>query len=405
MHHQSSVCSFIYLVIVGALSVTSQGTGGSASDGGNRDQVELKAIANGCLNHRESFPAITCKFTYLQGTANGLDVAIRGQPGDIKPSTTSSMRWLVDKQSALLELRADPSIWKEAQSQAEKAGAPISVPVASQTILTSGSFTLNYYGDWESANISGLDHPTHRKIRLTPFSIGLMGDNEALNPGNMLSECVRGKMTCESIATENLDGHRIVVVQASFGRPEKPMRMKYWLDPDRGFLPIRSIIIGSQGKELERGYWTDIRKCSGGRWFPWRGVHITTFGVVDPDKGSGPLRVEEIRVNSLDVDKSPARTSFQVVLPKGITAVDPEVQGAVTDRLTEDETVGLDDLAKLHKRCLDMAEIRQARRAQWEKEKGTAVQWPFGIITALMATIIGVLGIVRWRYVARRRPS
>jgi hypothetical protein len=398
MNHRRSTYLLGAIFILATTTAAYPGSDGSSRDRDKRDHTEVKALASGCLSHRESFPSITCKFTYVQGTADAITVAIRGQPGDIHTTTTSAMRWLVDKQSVLLEHAADPAIWKEAEAKARPVRAPITVPVLSQSILTNGSYRLDYFQDWKGASIFGHDGPSPLRIRLTPFDMGVMGDNEALSPGNLLTECVRGNLTCQSITTEPINGHEILIVEILH---PKQTRIKYWLDPERGFLPIQRSSFGSTGREIARAYWTDIRKCSGNRWFPWRAVRID-----DPNKGGGPFRVEEIRVNSLDVDTPPARASFRVTIPKGIQLHAPNTQFAVCEPSTDDEAVGLDDLAKLHKRCLDIAPIRVAAQAKWDAEQAAAAgPWHFGIITAIMAMVLGTLGIVRWRYLARRRPA
>jgi hypothetical protein len=387
------------ILILAAAAFGSESPGASAGEGDQPSQKDLKALATACLSHRESFPSMTCKFTYIQGEANGLDRAIRGQAGDIQISNTSTARWIVDKQSVLFEQLADPAILEQAKATAEKAGAlSFSVPVVSHGLLTDGSLRLRYSQGLAGAEISGPDAAPRPDMRFTPFAMNLMGKNEEFSPGNMLIGCVGGKMTCVSMTTEKVDGHEIIVVELLHPRQT---RYRYWLDPQRGFLPIKCYFLGNDGKEITRAYWTDIRKCSGNRWFPWRGVNIRTYGVTDPDKSAGSFRVEEIRVNSLDVDKPPKRDSFRLVLPIGTQVHSELAKGAIHTK--EDETVGLDDLPKLMQRLIDWGEIVKAAEAQHRAE--TAGQWRFGIITAIMATVIGVAALVRWRWVARRRPA
>jgi hypothetical protein len=116
--------------------------------------------------------------------------------------------------------------------------------------------------------------------------------------------------------------------------------------------------------------------------------------------------VQEIHVNTLDVDKAPARASFRTLIAKGTTVFDPDVRFAISKRLTEDELVGLDELPKLYQRALDMVPANAAEQARWDKEAAdTAARWRFGIITGVMASALGVAGIVRWWYVSRSRSA
>jgi hypothetical protein len=397
MHHQPVSHLFVAILILASATIAS--LAGPPSDGERPALKDLKVLADGCLSNRESFPSISCRFTQIHGTVDRIEVAVGGQSQDIHISATSKMRWIVDKQSVLIEQIADPAILAEAQAKADKEGSTkLCVPVVSQAILTNGSLRLYYLQPLTGASISGPDHKPSGEIRDTPFAMGLMGANEELSPGNMLTDCVRGKKTCDSVTTENVDGHAVVVVV--MGPIGKQGRMKYWLDPERGFLPVRSSFFGDNGKELARAYWTDIRKCSGDRWFPWRAVKIS-----DPMKSTGPLEVDEIRVVTLDVDKPPTRESFRLVLPKRTLVYDPNIPLAILDHLKEDEEVGLDDLPKLHQGCLDMAPIRWASRAKWKAEQEGTAKWRFGVITGISAGVLGVIAAVRWRYMRRRRPS
>jgi len=362
---------------------------------GSPDARQVKAVAEGCLANREAFAFLTCKFTFRRGKAQSIESALRGEFLQPDSVVVGKVRWMVDGDRVLYELTTDPKIFQEAEAQARKEGAMrFSTPLTSETNLTDGRWKLAYGSSMRSANIIRPERPGW-DINISPFSMNMMGPNEAFGPGNMLRGCLSGKFFCHSLSTEQVDGLSTVV--ATIGETNESVRKKYWLDPERGFLPIRAASFSASGEELRRGYWTDLRKSSGARWFPWRAVAISK-----PESHAAEIAVEEIRVSSLDVDKRPPHEAFHVMIPKGTSVSYPGTSLAFFGTKT-DERVGLDDIPKLHQRCLDSIPFWEARNARGRDPaaEGANRRWPFGIITASAAGLFLIIGGGAWYY--RRR--
>jgi len=71
-----------------------------------------------------------------------------------------------------------------------------------------------------------------------------------------------------------------------------------------------------------RSFWTDIRKVSRDRWFPFRGV------VIYEQSDQPDVRLREVVVTRLEVDKRPPKEAFVLDLPAGgrITKVDHDAR-------------------------------------------------------------------------------
>jgi len=241
----------------------------------------------------------------------------------------------------------------------------MTVPITSASMLFDGTNRLRYSPDMKSVNINPGSSPGHG-IDVTPFSMGMMGGDEELNPGKVLEECESGIIFCRTEGTEVIDG--IPVISFSFGDNPDKIAFRYSLDEDRGFLPFRIIMYNySSGKVETTVYLTEIQKCSKGRWFPMRSVSVS-----NPTTPNGLFSVREIKVTSLDIDTPPPETLFGFDIPKGTMLLNP-TQMLSANKFQEEEHVTANDLNKLLLRCQAALENRLAARA-FKEGKGSHLQ-------------------------------
>jgi hypothetical protein len=357
---------------------------------------EIQALAQACLVNRQAFPFFTCKYAFTVASAESIQKAIRGEFANTPPPATSAIRWIVDKEWVLYDEICDPGILKEAEDKA-RLSAPaagtfaVSTPLASNANITDGSYKLTYMDGMKSANIFDPSHNV-QPHRTTPFAGNMMGENENGSPGNLLNDCIQGKRVCHSITTAVLDGRTMIAVD--LGETAEKVTRTYWLDPDKGFLPVRGSIYAANGEETLRCYWTDVGRVSGERWFPSRWVAVSL-----PNR-AGPYRVRELKVTLLDVDKPPRPDDFKLKLSAGASISDSRNAYAGTTIKTE-EFIRPDGLKALHQRCLSQV-------AFWEAHHASAVaqydhRWPFGIISAGAALTLAILSLGWYQY--KRRVS
>jgi hypothetical protein len=353
----------------------------------------LHAIAEGFLSHRESFEFLSCEFDATLGRAKSIEQALHGDVGD--SPIVSRVQWVIDGKLMLYEEKCASSIFKEAEADARKSGeTKFTVPLTSSAILTDSAWKMVYSPSMEVANIIDPEH-AGPGYSLSPFSGGMMGECEVYSPGNLLKECLAGKYVCRSVTAEELDGHNMVMIVITIGRPPNGVTIKYYLNPEQGFLPVRGSVYSSAGTETTRVYWTDNRKVSDNRWFPWRVVRVT----MNPNNADYGVKI--IQVASLNVDTRPPRGAFEVTVPEQTGICDPYVRLSGL-KMKADRIIGIDDLPKLHQECLAQVSIRQARLSEMAHSKERNM-WTFGIVTCLIAGAIVSVVLYRVWYSQRQQ--
>lgn len=324
--------------------------GGEAELAGT-DRDAIGVMAEGYLSNREAFQSIRCRFGLIRAKAASVEEALEGK--FTEPIHYQGL-WLVDGQRVRYELMCDPEVFNSAMERAEtgrkgtvptESGSPsmVAVPCTSEFHLSDGSFSLGYSPLIRGANLRTREMPNPAAIRKTPFSMDIMGPNETTNPGSVLRACLDGRLVGRFDGTEEVMG--VELLGAIAGRTPETLRHKFFLDPKRGFLPIHVFdTYVESGKRIYEAYITDVRECSGGRWFPERSV------VVWDVDSSPPFPIQEITIVELHVDTPPSGGEFYLDLPEGTRVSVPGRSEMTT--LKSDERVGLRDLAELNARCV-----------------------------------------------------
>jgi hypothetical protein len=163
--------------------------------------------------------------------------------------------------------------------------------------------------------------------------------------------------TIRVVEPQPKEGREAALVELMWGDQDSNS-CTFAIDEERGFVPIEAAT-SFNGKPFTRAYVTDIRACSGGRWFPTRCVAIWLNG---PEEG-GSHTVREVLVTSLDADTRPDRGAFSLDLPAGMRVNDGEKPAAVFTT-SADEKITLGGLAELFERTQQSAGARQARQGK-----------------------------------------
>ncbi len=368
----------------------------------------LGVMAQGYLSNREAFQWIRCRFRMIRGRAASVEEALKG---NISNPIEYRGLWLVDGPNVRYELVCDPAVLEPALKklktgdreegpqvkEPEKRGrrrVTASLPCSSEYCLKNESYSLGYSPLIAGGNLHPKDSPNRGGIRVTPFSMDVMGPDEMSGPANVLQDCVRGKFFGRFDGREEVRGVEVLV--ASAGKTEATLRLKYYLDPNRGFLPIYLWDTNpTTGRKLCEAYITDIKECSHGRWFPERSVVV--FGV----GATPPFKTQEIKVLELDVDNRPSKRDFYLDLPAGTQISIPTRSQWVT--FAQDERVGLDDLQRLHQRCIEYPKtLNGLPGAEQPSGLRTALRWTLSVGTLLIVGFV-VFMIVRSRLSTSRR--
>jgi len=386
---------------------------GLAAEPAGGDREAIAVAAQGYLSNRESFPTIRCRFRAVRAKAHSVDDAIKGDlVGD---QIVHEGLWLVNgakvkhelvcKQEprSLGEITSRPKIAKG--SSEDKAATPkaerssVAVPCASRFVLRDGSYTLTYSPLILGANLFPIDMKDPAGIRLTPFGMDIMGPDEMVNPGRVLQDCLGGMFSGTFDGAERVRGTDTLAYTALYksGNPSsvgKPA-YRFLLDPRRGYLPIHTW--GTRpdtAKKTYEAYITHVRACSRDRWFPERSVVVLDIG------GKGPFTVDEIKVLELDVDNAPLDQDFFLSL-RAKTQVNVETRPEWVT-IQDDERIGVDDLPRLHQRCIEHGKMRTkqselAKPAEPKPAPDNRLRWIVTTVAGCVLAVAVVWSVFRWR--------
>jgi len=330
------------------------------------DSSVFGVAAEGYLHNRESFQCIDCSFEVLCGQAMSIQDAVEG-----RITSNSNPRrgtWLVSGTKMRYDLLCDPKDnetsesnlreyigkLKKSQDKSKAKEHLVPVPCAPDQYLRNDKlYSLTFGALIGSANLFPKGHENARGIGVTPFDLGVMGENESSNPARYLHDCVSGHFAGKFLGTEKVNNTDLLMIMT--GRTPSAMTTKFGFDPVRGYLPAyQSDCDAESGKRRHVVFITDIKACSRERWFP-----IRTVKILAPDN-MGPLKVEELKVTRLDVDTEPSNDRFAMDLPAGVAVSVPGRLEWMT--LAQNEHVAAEDLERLHERCIAAGKAYEARR-------------------------------------------
>ena len=400
----------LFLVVAGEAGSL---TGGEAG-GGDRDAIGV--AIQGYQANREAFPSIRCRFRATKAKARSIEEAIQG--AFVGDPIVYECLWVVNGAKVRHEAlcRSAPGNPEEVFSTTKnKATAnqgstdgvhaqatEVAVPCFSTGVLRNGSYALSYAPLGQTANLYPSDLEDPYGIRLTPFSMDIMGRDEMVNPARVLQDCLGGMFSGSFDGAEKVLGADTLAFTATYksgnassiGKPA----YRFLLDPRRGYLPIHTW--GTRpdtAKRAYEAYMTHVRACSRDRWFPERSVVIWDIG------GKGPYTCQEIKVLELDVDNPPADQDLCADLKAGTQV---NVRGRPEWLvLRADEKVMATALEPLHQRCIEAGkkhgeQAEFAKRAEPKPAPDNRLRW---LVTAMVGC--GLAAAVLWSVLRWRRPK
>lgn len=352
--------TFGHLVLCGLLVISAVALIAPAADKPVKAPIELKKVAEGYLKNRGAFKSFRREFLYRIGSASSLKDAVANGP--TKSVLSASCKWIIDGKKIFYSRVIDKKA-KTAQTDAKanpkptdiggQKGFVAEIPLSAKGYLTDGvraitydpNFVVNLMGPKRIGElIDGLSP------RGTPWALGGLGPTMTENPGRWMLDGKLGKWRI--VRTEKVKGGKRIVVECK----RESACLTYYFDPDRGFLPVRREYVLTDGRKTHIAI-TDLRKCSGGRWFPTRVV------VVNMRANGDVWRVKEISLTTVDAKTKVKREEMALVLRGGISVL--HVDDMLSSfRLKQNERVGIKDLEALHTRCNETAQRRRAKRAE-----------------------------------------
>ncbi len=314
------------------------------------------------MANREAFENLECEFLVKVGRSPNQQKALEGV-FSTEPLVTFC-RWVVDKYKVLFIERADPAIVEQARAKAEKEQAAdktgnvsFTAPAASWGNLADKDLRLSFGYDFRFGMI-------HRPrpgrpsdgVRVSPFCLGTMAMDDTAGIARHLKAILTGVTDCNKCEQISHEGKDYILIDSTKTGASPPCRIVHWLSPEKGFLPIyvEERYIGMD--LVIRSFWPDIQKVSRDRWFPFRGV------VVDEQSDQPEVRLQEVVVTRLEVDKRPPREAFFLDLPVGGRITEVDHDGSFT--LKEARRVYSEDLPGIYDHCMAIAALRAALQNQ-----------------------------------------
>ncbi|MFL5243657.1 MAG: hypothetical protein ACJ8FY_16250 [Gemmataceae bacterium] len=318
---------------------------------------ELLVAGEAYLNNRQAFNFLTCRFTVTKATARSAEDGVVGKT--INPAQERVL-WVCDENKVRYQTIAKPLNMTGGDQGSGKVSST-TVPFGTGDYLADGPTRFRYVPEMKCANVFSPDS-AGQGIDLTPFSMGMMGIDEKLNPWQLIHDCVNKARVCVEPKREIVDGND--VISFSVGRSPDELEFRYSLDISHGFLPRRITLYRSDGRSISTTVMlTHVRKCSGDRWFPER-----TVAVSFPRRETDSVSVREIKTEFLDVDERPPVDLFSVEIPEGTQILNPTdtFSTLITQKA---RVIRADDLGGLLSECQLMLEERHARESS--DRKGT----------------------------------
>jgi hypothetical protein len=304
----------------------------------NSDQARtLGTAGEGFISNLEAFEYFTCRWEVLEGKADSLAQAAAGGLRDV---VRRDGTWIVDGTNAFFEMKCDKAVIRRALTDPKnKRDDLVFVPCSNNAYLTDGNYHLWHAPGAQTAHIVPPTGPRKPRVELTPLDLGLIAMNPGPNLGEMLRQCAKGKLQGRFEGVEAIEG----IPTLSFALAQNgDYRQRYWLDPDRGFLPIRiSFYRPGNATRTAEARVLEILRCSKGRWFPKHAVVA-----MNPD--SPPAASYRVfKVLELELEKRPNAESFSLELPGGTQVNDAKTIGAYVN-IANLRVVGLKELKSLH---------------------------------------------------------
>jgi hypothetical protein len=265
--------------------------------------------------------------------------------------------------------------------------------------LRYGDHSLFSFAPWRAANLR-IGAQTRPRQEPTPLAYGdFFHGSDYRSPFSAIQRVLEGKAVLQSKGAVVIDGLPTIhlLIEESTGA------LEFWLDPQRGFLPVECEwrVLGQDGKARVqlRSALVNAKDCGKGRWFP---LHIIC-GWSPPDGGDRVL-LSIVRVSRLQIDNEVDDEDFQLTLPAGWymyrnSAADSPFSAF---RLRQLEKVLPAQLPKLEKK-FEEAQSNPRMDTALPRSSPSIRRYLAASVAALLG-FLGLAGVGRWVIATRRRP-
>ncbi len=363
-----------------------------------------RAVAEGWQNNRASFPALTGRYRRIVGRASNREQALKGE---LTASRSVHVLWIVDGERERCSVLVDAAGVRKVRDALGEAlaedhdtqdiGGPRDVRISGfidETYLALGDVRMHSSSLIGGMTLYGPQFPADEGGNdiATPFSMGVMGPGATKTPAWLIDDWLEDGRGIDVRNTKGASGRELVSVRLN---EDAGGHMLYAFDLDRGCLTERIVHqLGSAGSGNMELIITDMRECTGGRWFPMRSVRMD--GPVDrPDEQRD---VTILEVVDLETDKPPAAEAFAIKVPAR-SHVNERSDPRTQFYLTEPMTVTPEKLPEL----LDRAMLQLKRHQDYRAAKAPPQRRWLSIVSA--SILAAIAGLLIYRAIRSRRSA
>ncbi len=305
--HQIFCCVFVFFV---ALASSCETAFAKETTSGNHIE-RLRIAGDAYRANIDSFPYMVAKCIMTMRYARSFEDAMAREYVDGEPITAEGY-YAYDDSVARTDVIYPSHLHEKFRRNIGPGQKKISF--LSTQLLFDGFRMVRFFPDMRSASIDRAEtSPANPMIH--PFNFGLTGPKGDKTFDRFLEQFLReGSPKCFLMPSDQVDGVDCWVIKVVESNPEV-IRL-YWLDPARGFMPLRhEIAYDGRTKCVLRVL--DCEGCSpGNRWLPKHAV------LAIHSRESDFLLVREIEYTSFQVDAAPSKEALSLNIPEGIRVTD-----------------------------------------------------------------------------------
>jgi hypothetical protein len=344
---------------------------------------DARRLADLYRANRDAFPTFVCTFTMAIGGAQDVQEALARGPQ--RKVTRATGVWARHNGVERYELNRHVSRERPAGPPASSARGGYGVPLPPRAVLRGPEWFLRIGDQRRYGNIGRVESPPRHRADYTTWNMaGHSSDDAMVDPCELIAKYLGSEEAVVTVTPPLPDGPALTKLDIAFS--SNGWRWQFLCDESRGGLPVETTMT-SGGKADLRAYITEIRACSGGRWFPTRLVMVSPL-----NPASEGVYVREIKVDKLEADRTPTVAELSVDLPAGATLGDPRVVDGQF-RLERPQKVSYDELAKLVARAHQVAQQSQPQGlVPVTVATAPARDWRPWIIGANVLVVLAVVG-------------
>lgn len=266
----------------------------------------LRAVADGYRNNRASFPYMVVRSIVTKGRADSIEEALAGRfrgEGQVVARGFYAFKGTTHRS----ELIYPPQLQEKYRVKIDDHRSRTSY--VSERHLSNGIVAAQHFPNSRQALVEARGEEG-LVFLVRPFDVGLTGGRGDTPLDRLIEQGLEtGGPVCTYEGETEMDGRKCLMIAM-----RDQLSRRYWVDPERGFLPVRLEM--TEGKSVVAARLVEIQECSRGRWLPR--YAITAMG----QQGADAVFFRAVRFTQVEVDKEPSADALRLELPAGTRVVD-----------------------------------------------------------------------------------